>query len=223
MTHENENADDDDAAIDAETGRPDGLETGGIMLLTMQEAAFMAAVARFDGLLVYPHAASMGMAERLEAGGLVTIDRRAAYVIVSASAVLQVDAPAPEHGGARSVAGQKPRMNSAAVLAAYLKFWPVSAQAVDHDAALPVIVALQALNQANRQLFTDREALTEVVVGAVMDACDAHQNIPAVMAFAEAFVGGLPQVSIHDPAYFAPGGKTAQMLISMYARMAKNS
>lgn len=63
----------------------DGLETGGIMLLTFEEAAFMEQVCRWDGLIVpFTAIAAIRIALHLEEGGLVTIERRAGDMIVSA-------------------------------------------------------------------------------------------------------------------------------------------
>lgn len=63
----------------------DGLETGGIMLLTFEEAAFMDQVCEWDGLIVpLAQAAAVATAARLEEGGLVTITRRVDDIIVAA-------------------------------------------------------------------------------------------------------------------------------------------
>lgn len=139
------------------------------------------------------------------------------------ASALQIDVALPEQGGARPGAGQKPggKMDHKAIVEAYLKFWPVAVDATDYHAVTPIRVAMQTLNQANRKLFPDREALMEAVAGAVMDACDARNKIEDVMVFAELFVGNLPQIAIDDPAYFAPGSKNEQLMLSMYARMAK--
>lgn len=56
-----------------------------VMFLDFEHAAFMDQVCRFEGLLVYLHQTDeLRMAETLEAGGLVTIDRGEVFWVVSA-------------------------------------------------------------------------------------------------------------------------------------------
>ena len=63
----------------------EGLETGAIMFLTDFEAGFMGALCQ-HGPVCIPLSCTglVAMVTRLEAGGLVTIERRAADVVVSA-------------------------------------------------------------------------------------------------------------------------------------------
>lgn len=137
------------------------------------------------------------------------------------SSALKIDVALPVHGGAREGAGQKPggKMDHKAIVEAYLKFWHVDPKASERVLAFPVVVALKVLNEADRRLFDSREALQEAVAGSVMDLCNARGKVAEVMAFAEAFVGGLPQSWINDPSEAI--GRHADQLVAMYASMAK--
>lgn len=71
--------DDDDEPAD------EVVDMGAVMFLSFEEAEFMRQVCSFDGLIVYPHQVqAMAMADKLEQGGLVTVDRAGPFAVVSA-------------------------------------------------------------------------------------------------------------------------------------------